>query len=173
MIRFFFVHILCLSFFVSTLSFGADDLQNPLQPTTPGKKLDAAEYVFQPYPGAVLMPVYIWGAVGKAGIYRVPVHTNLVTLLSLAGGPLDGAELDELTIRRFGGANQSRVMLINAEDLLTSEKPQVIPTLEANDVVYLPKSEPLISNNTMQVVTVVGAVLSIVVSFLVVKQLNK
>jgi len=178
MIRFLFVHLLCLSFFSLSLRAAAEDppadlLQNNLQPTTPGKKQDASEFVFQPYPGAVLIPIYVWGAVGRAGIYRVPIHTNVVTLLSLAGGPIDGAKLDELTIRRFGPGNQHKVMLIDASELVTADKTQAIPSLEANDVVYLPKTQPWISNNAMQVITVAGAILSIVVSFLIIKQLNK
>lgn len=177
MIRFIFVHILCLSFFSFSLRAVAEDTtdlyQNALQSNALGKKQDAAEFVFQPYPGAVLMPVYVWGAVGKSGIYRVPIHTNLVTLLSLAGGPTEGAKLDELSIRRFSVGNQHKVLMIDTEKLLTSDSPQSIPTLEANDVIYMPKTEPLISNNTMQVVTIVGLVLSAITSVLIIRQLNR
>ena len=46
-----------------------------------------SEYVSGAQTGNVLMRINLWGAVGKPGIHHVPAKTNLINLLSYAGGP--------------------------------------------------------------------------------------
>lgn len=126
------------------------------------------EYVSGDYPGAVLMKVNLWGAVQKPGIHYIPVRTDLVTLLSYAGGPSDRAKFDSVTIKRWAGGKES-VIEVDVDDLLTDTggKP---PQLEANDVVVIPSSTPLISNDTMSVIGVAASILSIVVAGFVIQQ---
>jgi hypothetical protein len=124
------------------------------------QELNAApgtEYVSGNFPGAVLMPINLWGSVGKPGIHHVPTQTDLVTLLTLAGGPLQDAEMDRITIKRRSGGEE-QVFKIDAEELLT--KPGVrSPALAPNDIVIVPREKPTISQNT---VTVVGFIASMV-----------
>src|SRR5207244_1830868 len=58
------------------------------------------EFVSGDTPGAVLMKVNLWGAVNRPGIHYVPLRTDLVTLLSYAGGPMPNAEMDQMLIKR-------------------------------------------------------------------------
>jgi len=139
----------------------------------PPTKNGAAEFTFQPYPGAALMPVNLWGSIGHGGIYRIPVHTDLYTLLSLAGGPSESAELSEISIQRSDKSGQRHVQLINLESNLKSKTSGPIPTLEPNDVIFIPKKEPLISSNTMLTLTVVSTALTIIVSYFTIKALTK
>ena len=44
--------------------------------------------------------VYIWGQVRKPGMYIVPDDTDLLTVLSLAGGPTENAKLKTIRIVR-------------------------------------------------------------------------
>ena len=37
--------------------------------------------------GKVLIPVHFWGSVKKTGLHFIPVDTNLISGISLAGGP--------------------------------------------------------------------------------------
>lgn len=49
------------------------------------------------------LKVSIWGFVGNPGRYNLPCETNLMELLSFAGGPREGAFLDKILIIRRGG----------------------------------------------------------------------
>ena len=118
-----------------------------------------SEYVSGNYPGAVLMPINLWGAVGKPGIHHVPTRTDLITLLSLAGGPLPDAKIDTILIKRRASQGE-QVIKIDADDFLS--KPGVqSPVLEANDIVIIPRDKPVISNNTLTVITFIGTLLGI------------
>ncbi|RPI02740.1 MAG: hypothetical protein EHM72_03395 [Calditrichaeota bacterium] len=46
------------------------------------------------------MLVYIWGEVRSPGEYRIPFNTNVVELISIAGGPVRSAKLDNVQITR-------------------------------------------------------------------------
>jgi hypothetical protein len=46
------------------------------------------------------MLVYIWGEVRTPGEYRVPFNTNVVELISIAGGPVRSAKLTNVQITR-------------------------------------------------------------------------
>lgn len=50
--------------------------------------------------GRVLMPVNMWGNFSKSGLHFVPVDTNLISGLSMAGGPSRYAKLDSVTLTR-------------------------------------------------------------------------
>lgn len=50
--------------------------------------------------GRVLIPIHFWGEVSKSGLHYIPVDTNLIKGLSLAGGPKSSAKLDTVKISR-------------------------------------------------------------------------
>lgn len=120
------------------------------------------EYISGNYAGAVLMPVRIWGAVPKAGIHHVPTQTDLLTLLTYAGGPSPTAELKELLLRRSNG-EATQVMEINLKKFMAdpSRKPLA---LEPNDIIYIPSREDDISNNTMKTLTFISVSLAAILS---------
>jgi hypothetical protein len=121
-----------------------------------------SEYVSGNYPGAILMPVNLWGAIGRPGIHHVPTQTDLVTLLSLAGGPSTDAELDHIIIKRRSGSEE-QVLRVDAQEML--EKPgKKSPTLSAHDIVVVPRDTPWISSNTTAVIGVLGGILGIVLA---------
>ena len=119
-----------------------------------------SEFVSGNYPGAVLMPINLWGPVQKPGIHHVPVRTDLLTLLSLAGGPAGEAELGDITIKRRTGAEEL-IIRVDAEELLTKSG-KVSPVLEANDIILIPRSKPIVSNNTVATVGFVTSILSVI-----------
>jgi len=70
----------------------------------------------------LLIKVNIWGLVRRPGQYMVPKDTDLISLISFAGGPLDQARMKKIKIIRSSmpaatsngapiGANASEVML--------------------------------------------------------------
>jgi hypothetical protein len=171
--------MLLIAYLVSPFAFGREaraaggmgigaglSLSNDLKSAGAG-----AEYVSGNYPGAVLMPINLWGSVGRPGIHYVPAQTDLVTLLSYAGGPAPDADLGEVTIKRRTGA-QDEVLEIDAEKLL--KRPETrSPVLQPNDVVVVPRESPLIGTNTLTVVGVVGSLLGIVLAGIAINSANK
>jgi hypothetical protein len=121
-----------------------------------------SEYVSGNYPGAILMPVNLWGAIGRPGIHHVPTQTDLVTLLSLAGGPNTDAELDKVLIKRRSGVDE-QVIKVDAQSML-EEPGKRSPTLSANDIVIVPRDTPWISANTTAVIGVLSGVLGIILA---------
>jgi hypothetical protein len=121
-----------------------------------------SEYVSGNYPGAILMPVNLWGSVGKPGIHHIPTRTDLVTLLALAGGPAADAELDDVVIKRRNG-KEELILKIDAEEVLTEAGVQS-PVLEANDIVIVPREKQVISNNTATLVGFTASVLGLVLA---------
>ncbi len=160
--------ILVLSFSLALLpaSAAAEEMGTALSKDLLGNK--GAEFVSGDFPGAVMMKINIWGDVEKPGIHYVPAKTDLITLLSYAGGPGDSAILDDVTIRRTVGGKQT-IIDVDVESLLDNPKAS-FPTLEANDTIVIPKSTPLFSQNTMQMITVVAGLLSITLGSLILKK---
>lgn len=126
------------------------------------------EFVSGDYPGAVLMKVNLWGAVGKTGIHFVPTQTDLITLLSYAGGPSVNAKLNDVFIKRWTSGKE-QIIRVDAEKLIQGVG-KISPTLEANDVVVIPTKTPLISQDTSTLIGVITSIVSLLaVSLVLVK----
>lgn len=80
--------------------------------------------------------VYVMGAVGKPGAYRLTPNMSVLDALSQAGGPTDDAAQQEIGIYRPSTKAVQRVPL---RSLLTGDK-NVNFALEEGDVLYVPKS---------------------------------
>lgn len=118
------------------------------------------EYMSGDFPGAVMMKVNLWGAVEKPGIHYVPLQTDLITLLSFAGGPRDSAELDEVLIKRKAKLKTQKID-VDVEELLKGVG-ATNPTLEPNDIILVPSTPQVVSNNTLAVIGLITSVLGIV-----------
>lgn len=115
----------------------------------------------------ILMNVNVWGYVSKPGQYVVPRNTDLITLISFAGGPGRGADLSEVSIIRAGellkvagdteGANGKNdpaaymdrngdmrtkvpIVKVNVEQHLKKGDIGKIPILSAGDTVIISES---------------------------------
>jgi hypothetical protein len=60
----------------------------------------SAAYYFISKPGEITMSINLWGYVRNPGRYEVPISTDIVQLLSYAGGPLAEADLASVKISR-------------------------------------------------------------------------
>ena len=124
------------------------------------------EYISGSYPGAVLMPVSLMGAVGKAGVHHVPTKVDLLTFLSFAGGPNGDADIKEITLRRRAHG-QEDVFDLNLNKIMHGPAKD-IPIMEPNDIVYIPKKEEWVSSNSLKWITVLSLFTASVVSALVI-----
>jgi len=107
-----------------------------------------------------LIPIHVLGAVVRPGLYHVPKHTDLLYLITVAGGAPPNAELTEAVIkRRVSG--QEEVIAVDLEKLMTARDGRN-PTLMAGDVVFVPMDEPLISQETSGLLAFIATMLSII-----------
>ena len=74
-------------------------------------------------PGAdnqLLIKVNVWGEVLKPGIVEVPDNTNLLSLISMAGGPTENAKLSKVKIVR--NFSESKIFTVNVKDCVRISK---------------------------------------------------
>ena len=116
------------------------------------------------------MIVHIWGEVAKPGEYRVPDNTNVLELISKAGGPTQFSNLKQVILTRerapirrisgshspsgWGGADRSvlaepdeddneqskRVVTINLNDYLQKNEYSNLPKLRPGDVIRMKRN---------------------------------
>ncbi|MBC8312671.1 MAG: SLBB domain-containing protein [Candidatus Cloacimonetes bacterium] len=81
---------------------------------------------------------YIWGRVRNPGLYIVPDDTDLIALISLAGGPTDGAKLSRIRIIHSGANGESEdVVWINLKKFIDDGDSSDIPVLRPGDTVIV------------------------------------
>ncbi len=95
-------------------------------------------------PNAINIKVMVWGYVKFPGQYIIPANSNVVSLLSLAGGPTQDAELDALKLFRINSDSSQSIINIDYQDLLgdnsSLSNPVLIPKLKPGDVLLIPGS---------------------------------
>jgi polysaccharide biosynthesis/export protein len=84
--------------------------------------------------------VQVFGGVGTPTTVPIEQPTELLTVLMLAGAPLETAELDKIRwVHRQGGyASTDRAVRVNMTDFLHNGKPAGNPIVYPGDVVYIP-----------------------------------
>ena len=85
----------------------------------------------------LLIPVNIWGFVDKPGQYMVPNNTDLISLISFAGGPTDGANINSIKIIRSDPQLGNRVWKVDVKKYLKTADDRLIPTLRPGDTVII------------------------------------
>ena len=112
--------LIMLFFFLPATTIAQID-QTRLAPTLQGSS--QANYYYAK-PGDLTILVNIWGHVHRPGRYEVSSSTDLIQLLSLAGGPAESAKLNEVKIIRMDKTNsgiQKREIIINVENWTESD----------------------------------------------------
>jgi polysaccharide export outer membrane protein len=125
-----------------------------------GKSSQSAEYyVFLGEGDELLMNVQIWGQVKSPGLYSLPEGSDVVTLLSLAGGPTENADLSRVKVLRKGIERDSLYTLNVKKSLLSGEKEMVL--LQPGDIVEVMPSTFHSLSNFVRFVTQVSMVVII------------
>ena len=78
------------------------------------------------------MSINIWGHVKYPGTYLVYDDIDILTCLSMAGGPLKGANLSDVSITSKSGKTSS----VNLSNLMNNSKTQSV-NLKPNDTIYI------------------------------------
>lgn len=129
----------------------------------------AAEYIYRSSQRESLIGVQLDGAVKNPGIYYIPPQTDLLKLITLAGGDVD-ADLSGVIVRKTD-PSQKGVYELDLEKLMksSSEKPF---KLTQDDFVYIPKKEPWISNDVSRSITIISLITSVILTGVLIKKYN-
>ncbi|NQT25898.1 SLBB domain-containing protein [candidate division KSB1 bacterium] len=85
----------------------------------------------------LLVPINIWGFVQKPGQYLVPNNTDLISLLSFAGGPTEDAKISNIRIVRSDPKLGSQIWKIDVDRYIETGDERLIPTLKPHDTVIV------------------------------------
>ena len=119
-------------------------------------------YFFYAKPFEVTMTVNLWGEVPQQGVYVLSTSTDIIQLLSYAGGPRDRSNLEDVLVYRSSGKKdgKSRVLKnVNVREILEG-KSEPFP-LAPGDMIVVKRIPESIS--FMEVLTVVNTSATLVV----------
>lgn len=89
----------------------------------------------------LLMKVNIWGFVKSPGQYLVPTETDLISLISFAGGPLQEAKMKSIKLIRTHGNNgngrKKSVINVNVKKYIETGNDSLIPELLPGDTIVV------------------------------------
>jgi NADH:ubiquinone oxidoreductase subunit F (NADH-binding) len=128
-----------------------------------------SEYVMRKFSGERLIPIRMLGGVRNPGTYYVPIGTDMVTLLSLSGGIAQGADSEQIQYRPWAG---KKTRVLDLQDAL-DEPLKYNPTMEPNDVLYVAESKPVLSNNTMIILSAIASVIAIGTGVILIRSQTK
>src|ERR1035437_3843905 len=95
-------------------------------------------------PDGINIKVMVWGYVQFPGQYIIPIASGVNELLSLAGGPTQDANIDDLKLFRINPDSSQTIVKFNYSDLLKNNHDLPlslkIPQLHAGDILLVPGS---------------------------------
>ncbi len=93
-------------------------------------------------PETVNITVSVWGWVRYPGKYKIPLETDISDLLSMAGGPVEGANLEDIRVIRMEEDSTQKMIKFSFNDLMYETKLQnkykKVPKLDSGDVLIVP-----------------------------------
>lgn len=128
----------------------------------------AAEYIYRSSQKESLISVQLLGAVKNPGIYYIPPQTDLLKLVTLAGGA-ENADLTEVVVRK-NDPSQKGVYELDLNKLMKSTSEVKPFKLAQDDFVYVPKKQPWISSDIAQSVTIVSLITSIILTSILIEK---
>ena len=146
------VFLICLLFTIQTQQIVAQE-NGELLPQS------AEYYEYLGEGNELLMNVQIWGQVKNPGLYSLPVKSDIVLLLSLAGGPTENADLSKIKIIRKGSTRDSLFVINLKKSLLEGKKNNVV--LMPGDIVELSPSKFYSLSNFIRFVTQITMVVAV------------
>lgn len=170
--------IIASIFFVNCTAFAEtqeysllDDIKQPQQ---------ASEYIFRSSPKESLISVQLLGAVNRPGVYYVPPSTDLLKLITLAGGSNNAGDMSEILVRKYEPKSWAEIKSkavseyqgayeVDAEKIIKYGGAKQLK-LQQDDFVYVPQKSYMISGDTARTVTVVSVVLGIALTALLIQK---
>ncbi|WP_413295231.1 SLBB domain-containing protein [Bdellovibrio sp. HCB185ZH] len=158
-----------VAFAQSPDSLGVSDIKQPQQ---------ASEYIFRSSPKESLISVQLLGAVTRPGIYYVPPSTDLLKLITLAGGAGSTGDMSEITVRKLEPKSWAEIKSkavseyqgayeVDAEKVIKYGGAKQLK-LAQDDFIYVPSKSYMVSSDATRTITVVSLVLGIALTALLI-----
>ena len=112
-------------------------------------------------PGQLQMLTYIWGHIPRPGLYIVPDDTDVLTLISLAGGPTDDAKIRSIRIVRSSPDSEGEVIFVDLKRYIETGDASLIPKLKPGDTVVVSGSAYFAFRRFVQFLSNIATALSI------------
>ncbi len=106
---------------------------------------------------------YIWGQVRNPGLYIVPDDTDLLTLISSAGGPTENAKLSKIRIIRSTMEGE-KVISVDLKEYLETGQAELIPILKPGDTVIVSGSTYYAFTKAVNWLSQIAVILSVYVA---------
>lgn len=132
-----------IAFMVTIVAGSAAVAQVPTQPelnTSRQGEQNRPGYFFYAKPYEVTMTVNLWGEVPQQGVYIIPTSTDIIQLISFAGGPKERSNLEEVLLYRAAGKKDQKARLllrVDVRDILEGRSPTV--PLTPGDMIVVKK----------------------------------
>jgi len=143
--------------FGSLASARAEEVETPTQAVPRDESRRSQYYLRLGAEDELQFHVHIWGQVRNPGLYLVSDGTDVIGLISLAGGPTDGAKLERTRLVRTA-PGQEGIIEVDLKLYTNSGDYSGIPILEPGDTILVPAT-------FWQGVVRFGTVLSVVALF--------
>ena len=90
--------------------------------------------------GNIRMNVNVWGHIGQPGNHLVFEGIDIVTLLSMVGGPMNGARLDRIKIiREVPEENGQLIFTLNFNEFINTGDRSNFIKIKPNDTIIIPQ----------------------------------
>lgn len=154
--------ILVLCFMAAT---AVAQRNSDLSSATPNAQ--AGSYFYVARPNEMTMQINIWGFVQNPGRYEVNTSTDLIQLLSYAGGPTNDADIEDVRITRIvrrDGILSTKEMRVNLRKMDRLEETKIM--LQPGDTIYMDHTSWLTVRDIVSVVTTAAIVTAAVAQIL-------
>jgi polysaccharide export outer membrane protein len=119
---------------------GMSKAQSEADSSSQKYKVASQYYMEKGMENKLMISVNVWGAVEKPGSQYVPDGSDLISVLSAAGGPTEGAKLTQVRlVRNFDGEKFNLEIDVN-RGLRKGELGKV-PEIKPGDTIIVPKSK--------------------------------
>jgi protein involved in polysaccharide export with SLBB domain len=113
--------------------------------------------------GDLEIQIHVWGEVKKPGLYQVPDGTDLLEVLSAAGGPTEYANLSKVRVTRKAVEDRAAgVIRYDLSDYLDDPALLAPPTLRPGDVVRIPRNTKFAWREGVRIVAEIASVITAV-----------
>ncbi len=116
----------------------------------------------------VLVPVHIWGEIKQGGLHFIPSDTTFVKGISLAGGPLSTANLEDIVLIRSSQKGQFQEMEFDLSEGGDSSAHQF--KIEAGDTIFIKKDT--FYENRSYYTSLIGIFITVLSTFVIVQRVK-
>jgi hypothetical protein len=140
----------------------------------------SSEYIYRSSPKESLIAVQLLGSVEKPGVYYVPANTDLLKLLTLAGGNGNGGDLSEVVVRKIEPKTWSEIKSkavneykgayeVDAEAVIKYGGGKQL-RLAQDDFVYVPPKSSWINGDVSKTITITSVLLTAVLTVVLIQK---